>query len=359
MTSASVNAVQDTTKWVIAQAELDGVDLVHNVTPGEDIAKLSETYNVPIHKIIKVNKLSSRYLSVGREIVIPKNDQLQRALSHPMDTLHLNCALLGEKESYRVEVTFEPTELYISRSMDSTMKSIAIEELESITVEKATEEDERMPELLPVKDLPDPILEEEEDDESGSNHDKKTKQTAANTTARVAVGAAGAAAVDDDNDNWMIISFRPKENGCEPVTKLKLSSNEMFQVLNHIDLWYPEKLDPNHSLANLDSNHINFDDFIGGGSHILTKKIMKNMHLCLPSAIQSAKWNILYSTVLDGYSLQNFYRKVAQCNEPMVLVIEDTDGDIYGAYLTCIPTVTEEFTGTGESWLFKVRKTSS
>ena len=136
------------------------------------------------------------------------------------------------------------------------------------------------------------------------------------------------------------------------ITKLRVSSNVMFQILSHVDLWYPEILNP-VCLPLLTDPLVDVDKSDLRRSFILEKKAVKELHLTLPSNVQSSKWNRIYSTDLDGYSLQNFYRKVASsASDPVLLIIENFDGDIFGAFLTCAPCLTEEFVGTGESWLF-------
>ena len=43
--------------------------------------------------------------------------------------------------------------------------------------------------------------------------------------------------------------------------------------------------------------------------------------------------------------------KSAACVQ-VLMVIGDATGEVFGAYLTCVPRQSENFIGTGKSWLF-------
>ena len=63
----------------------------------------------------------------------------------------------------------------------------------------------------------------------------------------------------------------------------------------------------------------------------------------------------MFCSADDGYSLQNFYRKIALFSEPFLLVIADEENDIVGSFLTCTPRITDSFVGSGKMWLFHAR----
>ncbi len=355
MTNATVNAVQDTTKFI--ESELGtavGVggpgagsnSVPHVVTPGEDIVKIANMYNVPVKNIIMANKLNSRYLSKGREICIPRTastssssaEGLDLLLTHPMETLNINCSLLDEDNKTRdVSVTFETEHVYLTSS--DCVWRIEVELLDSISIERAHMDDEKVPALLPASE---------------------------------AIGAAAHSPhevfdPEEEHANVLVTLKYTGDEGQDQETKLRVSSNVMFQIASHVDLWYPEKLDPDSSAMLSDPTHEEVTgknrrrtSSSGFRSDILDKKAVNAMHLALPSNIKSAKWNLIYSTALDGYSLQYFYRKVTAAEAageqlpPVFLVIEDSDGDVFGAFLTTTPRITEEFAGTGESWLFNL-----
>ncbi|CAB4058359.1 Nuclear receptor coactivator 7,TLD domain-containing protein 2,Oxidation resistance protein 1 [Lepeophtheirus salmonis] len=64
--------------------------------------------------------------------------------------------------------------------------------------------------------------------------------------------------------------------------------------------------------------------------------------------------NLNYSTEEHGFSLKNLYRRMPSSDEePVLLIIKDSNDNIFGAYLSCALRISEHFTGTGESFLFR------
>lgn len=72
----------------------------------------------------------------------------------------------------------------------------------------------------------------------------------------------------------------------------------------------------------------------------------------LPPRVQGYRWHLLFSTANDGFSLHSLYRKCAQVDSPVLMIIQDTDHAVFGALISCPPALSEKFLGTGESWLF-------
>ena len=64
---------------------------------------------------------------------------------------------------------------------------------------------------------------------------------------------------------------------------------------------------------------------------------------------------LVFSTCYHGFSLTSLYRKCQRYEGPSLLVIESQNQETFGAFLSCVPHVCSEFTGTGESWLFSFK----
>lgn len=47
------------------------------------------------------------------------------------------------------------------------------------------------------------------------------------------------------------------------------------------------------------------------------------------------------------------YRKMMRLESPILMVIEDTEGNVFGALTSCSLHVSDHFYGTGESLLFR------
>ncbi|XP_016837980.1 oxidation resistance protein 1 isoform X4 [Nasonia vitripennis] len=78
-------------------------------------------------------------------------------------------------------------------------------------------------------------------------------------------------------------------------------------------------------------------------------------HLCrhLPARAEGYLWTLVFSTSQHGFSLNSMYRKMAKIESPILLVIEDTEGNVFGALTSCSLRVSDHFYGTGESLLFR------
>jgi len=87
-------------------------------------------------------------------------------------------------------------------------------------------------------------------------------------------------------------------------------------------------------------------------SQLLSEDQRKYLFRYLPPRVQGSRWELLFSTEQDGFSLHSLYRKSALVDSPVLIVIQDTDHAVFGALISCPPVISESFMGTGESWLF-------
>ncbi|XP_072426690.1 oxidation resistance protein 1a isoform X5 [Chiloscyllium punctatum] len=78
------------------------------------------------------------------------------------------------------------------------------------------------------------------------------------------------------------------------------------------------------------------------------EKLAKN----LPPRTVGYPWTLIYSTAKHGMSLKTLYRSMTGIDTPMLLVIKDSDGQIFGALASEPFKVSDCFYGTGETFLF-------
>lgn len=72
----------------------------------------------------------------------------------------------------------------------------------------------------------------------------------------------------------------------------------------------------------------------------------------LPARAEGYSWKLLYSTSKHGFSLHSLYREMGKVESPVLMVIQDTTGSIFGALTSCPLKTSDLFYGTGESFLF-------
>uniref|UniRef100_A0A0P4WCB2 Oxidation resistance protein 1 n=2 Tax=Scylla TaxID=6760 RepID=A0A0P4WCB2_SCYOL len=89
-----------------------------------------------------------------------------------------------------------------------------------------------------------------------------------------------------------------------------------------------------------------------GTSEIITDNVRKSMYKKLPARAQGYAWKLVFSTSQHGFSLNSLYRKMNDVDSPIMLFIQDTKQNTFGAVVSCSLHVSELYYGTGESFLF-------
>ncbi len=83
-----------------------------------------------------------------------------------------------------------------------------------------------------------------------------------------------------------------------------------------------------------------------GDSAILGEGDRLRVAARLPAAaVVGLDWRLRFSTRDDGYSLANAYRRLADYEGPVVMLVEAQGGFVFGAFLTSPPRLTEKFMG--------------
>ncbi|XP_033245102.1 uncharacterized protein LOC108154930 isoform X9 [Drosophila miranda] len=90
-----------------------------------------------------------------------------------------------------------------------------------------------------------------------------------------------------------------------------------------------------------------------GKTEILTEEHREKLCSHLPARAEGYSWSLIFSTSQHGFALNSLYRKMARLESPVLIVIEDTDNNVFGALTSCSLHVSDHFYGTGESLLYK------
>ncbi|XP_070796479.1 oxidation resistance protein 1 [Pituophis catenifer annectens] len=87
-------------------------------------------------------------------------------------------------------------------------------------------------------------------------------------------------------------------------------------------------------------------------SELLQSDQIEKLTKQLPPRTIGYPWTLVYSTAKHGMSLKTLYRTMAGLDTPVLLVIKDSDGQIFGALASEPFKVSDGFYGTGETFLF-------
>ncbi|ESO82286.1 hypothetical protein LOTGIDRAFT_146643 [Lottia gigantea] len=72
----------------------------------------------------------------------------------------------------------------------------------------------------------------------------------------------------------------------------------------------------------------------------------------LPPRTIGYPWTLVYSSENHGFSLKTLYRNMQGLDSPVLIVVEDTNGHVFGAVTNCPLKMSDHFYGTGESFLY-------
>jgi TBC1 domain family member 24 len=76
----------------------------------------------------------------------------------------------------------------------------------------------------------------------------------------------------------------------------------------------------------------------------------------IPRSLTAMKIDLRFSTEKHGYRLSTLYQRIAECS-PVLLFVETTDKHIMGAFLSDPVKQSQNFTGSGETFLFQLTPT--
>ncbi|KAJ3036539.1 oxidation resistance protein 1 [Rhizophlyctis rosea] len=107
-----------------------------------------------------------------------------------------------------------------------------------------------------------------------------------------------------------------------------------------------------------------FDDAARGRIHlkgrnplteqIMTEELAEKIRLHLPPLLrESTVWQLVYSLDQHGISLNTLYKRAAEDHGPQLLVIKDSDENVFGAFGSEHFHVRTGYYGTGSCFLFK------
>ncbi|KAG5265862.1 hypothetical protein AALO_G00247170 [Alosa alosa] len=87
-------------------------------------------------------------------------------------------------------------------------------------------------------------------------------------------------------------------------------------------------------------------------SRILQASHVRELASELPPRTVGHTWHLAYSTSRHGASLKSLYRKLSGTDSPVLIVIKDSNDQMFGSFLSHPLRPSDKFYGTGETFLF-------
>nr|XP_035963974.1 TLD domain-containing protein 2 isoform X1 [Halichoerus grypus] len=87
-------------------------------------------------------------------------------------------------------------------------------------------------------------------------------------------------------------------------------------------------------------------------SRVLGASEIRQLSLHLPPRVTGHPWSLAFCTSRDGFSLRSLYRQMEGHSGPVLLVLRDQDGQMFGAFSSSAIRLSKGFYGTGETFLF-------
>ncbi|XP_063696016.1 oxidation resistance protein 1 isoform X3 [Culicoides brevitarsis] len=165
-----------------------------------------------------------------------------------------------------------------------------------------------------------------------------------------AIKARGFELIQHDTE-WTAKGSPTKDGGSND-PEIKELTRESWEVLSMNDdlrraaLFNPGSFDQDFPIPDLI-----------GQTEILSEEHREKLCGHLPARAEGYAWSLVFSTSQHGFSLNSLYRKMHKLESPVLIVIQDTEQNVFGALTSCSLHVSDHFYGTGESLLYKFNPT--
>lgn len=104
-------------------------------------------------------------------------------------------------------------------------------------------------------------------------------------------------------------------------------------------------------------NTIKFIPKLSQTSEILSERQLKELHINLPYYQQYKNLKLLYSTTVHGIKMKTFF-DLCSNSSSSIIVMKDDEQNVFGGYLSEQIKKSNNFYGTGESFVFTFYKTA-
>ncbi|XP_028834749.1 oxidation resistance protein 1a isoform X2 [Denticeps clupeoides] len=155
-------------------------------------------------------------------------------------------------------------------------------------------------------------------------------------------------AVDMSPKEWEVVSLTEYHRRIDA-----LNSEDLRALCKRLQITTKEEVNSKHGTsitANLEPE--TFRPNLSEPSDLLDADQIEKLAKHLPARTIGYPWTLAFGTAKHGMSIKTLYRAMQGQDTPVLLVIKDSDGQVFGALASEPFKVSEGFYGTGETFLF-------
>ncbi|XP_023684459.1 oxidation resistance protein 1-like isoform X6 [Paramormyrops kingsleyae] len=132
-----------------------------------------------------------------------------------------------------------------------------------------------------------------------------------------------------------------------------LNSEDLRALCKRLQITTKEELTTKHGTSNMAELELEaLKPTLSEPSSLLQVEQIEKLAKTLPPRTFGYPWSLAFSTSKHGMSIKTLYRTMQAQDSPVLMIIKDSDGQLFGALASEPFKVSEGFYGTGETFLF-------
>ncbi|CDQ68516.1 oxidation resistance protein 1 isoform X4 [Oncorhynchus mykiss] len=132
-----------------------------------------------------------------------------------------------------------------------------------------------------------------------------------------------------------------------------LNSEDLKSLCKRLQITTKEEVNSKHATSiKMELEPETFRPNLSEPSELLEAQQIEKLAKNLPPRTIGYPWTLAYGTTKHGMSIKSLYRAMQGQDTPVLLVIRDSDGGVFGALASEPFKISEGFYGTGETFLF-------
>ncbi|XP_048058862.1 oxidation resistance protein 1b isoform X4 [Megalobrama amblycephala] len=130
-----------------------------------------------------------------------------------------------------------------------------------------------------------------------------------------------------------------------------LKSEDLRSLCKRLQITTKEEVNAKHVVKS-DPDPESFRPSLNEPSDLLQPDQIEKLAKHLPPRTIGYPWSLAFSTSKHGMSIKSLYRTMQGQDSPVLMVIKDSDGQLFGALASEPFKVSDGFYGTGETFVF-------